>query len=237
VPLIIGNVREEPDLAPQRLVNNMTFLEFTTYIRNHFSTFSPTLGQQVLNLYPPALFSSFQQVYDQISADIGTICGNIELASQAASYFKSPVYHYVATAAPTTPACAVNTNNGEYCPTYSFHTYDLVTMCDDFTSWNFTQQELAFGNLVLQRFVELTTNGNISALTWAPFNSVNGYQTTLFDVPELLVVNYKTEECAFWKKKKITSTLTGGRIRLKIANYLFKCNMVVFVSITLHEIQ
>ena len=49
-------------------------------LTNRFSVFG-NISNDILELYPPQSFDSLQQAYDSISADIGTVCGNQQLAN------------------------------------------------------------------------------------------------------------------------------------------------------------
>lgn len=201
VPLIVGNMHEESDIAPQQIVMNYTKEHYEDFIKQKFAPFGNNLGEKILELYPTNSFLSTQQSYDSISADLGVICGNIEFVKKAVKVLKSPVYHYIATQFPSSPECLIDFPF--YCSQYAFHAWDLITMLADF-EWLFhlSYQDKLFGFNLYGHFIDFANTGMVTAYAWKPFNAAPDYPnstyTTNLSLTEKLWVNAKKEKCEFW---------------------------------------
>jgi hypothetical protein len=128
------------------------------------------------------------------------ICGIIDLAQHAVTGLQSPIYVYVTSARPSSPVCIIP--GLSYCPRYSFHLYDLFTADIDWDDWEFTEYEMAVSNLIMERFVELATDGVV--MDWLEFDAAADYPETYYtvdlNVPESMQENTRVKKCEFWKQ-------------------------------------
>eukprot|EP01116_Phalansterium_solitarium_P020122 TRINITY_DN5841_c0_g1_i2.p1 TRINITY_DN5841_c0_g1~~TRINITY_DN5841_c0_g1_i2.p1 ORF type:complete len:562 (-),score=97.94 TRINITY_DN5841_c0_g1_i2:163-1809(-) len=199
VPLILGTMHEEPDIEPVVDVRNLTVAEYEAYLQKRFSPWGADFYQQVLALYPTASFDGVQQSYDSISADIGVICGNLQLAQSASDGFKSSVFMYITRQRPEVPECFFS--GFTYCSTYSYHTFDLDCLSNDFGYLlPLLPEDVAFGDYLRGVFAEFASTGRIQDSAWKDFNASGSEQ---YVVTELLTNSSiwpmaKKSQCDFW---------------------------------------
>eukprot|EP01120_Amphizonella_sp_Union-15-10_P016194 TRINITY_DN8461_c0_g1_i1.p1 TRINITY_DN8461_c0_g1~~TRINITY_DN8461_c0_g1_i1.p1 ORF type:complete len:546 (+),score=76.72 TRINITY_DN8461_c0_g1_i1:75-1712(+) len=195
VDMIIGSMKDECDLGPEDVVIDYSVSQLEALIRSRFDSFQSGLGDRVLALYHLNNFASTQEMYDSISADLTTICGNIQVARQAAVSLagKKNVYNYIASQFPSHPACI----SENYCSRYAFHLWDSIAMFGSTHTYNFTGSDLAWIKLVQRRFVEFMYYGSVSG--WKTSDEDGGYNVIDFRAPgESVVKNARKTECEFW---------------------------------------
>jgi carboxylesterase type B len=211
-PIIFANVREESDLAPEDLVMNYSFQQWKQFLLTRFSSFpnSESIVNHLESLYPYTNYTNIQQAYDQISADKGTICGNIYLASQAAKSFQSPVYYSLWVQPPAAPsgACYIN----PLCPKFAFHGWDRDNL---FVPYGFSYRPQAWEYQVQDWFFQQisdwiqTAGRGLNDPAWKRFQTYNAsneepYYVTLIDFHSTTPMageNVKQEQCQFWNEQ------------------------------------
>ncbi len=93
VPLIIGNMAQEPDEGPERIVTGYTPMQWQALLNSTFSswseTSSPQYGHNIATtigaMYRPISQINPQKAFDAIVADYGLFCAQIQIAKYGKS--------------------------------------------------------------------------------------------------------------------------------------------------------
>mmetsp|Transcript_12056 Transcript_12056/g.20013 ORF Transcript_12056/g.20013 Transcript_12056/m.20013 type:complete len:287 (-) Transcript_12056:301-1161(-) len=176
VPLIIGTMREEPDIEPKDIVAEYDKNQFALWLDGKLSPWGDGIGSKIITDLPAYKDIPPQQALARITADIRMLCGNLELAKDAYKGLGSsyPVYVYSMIQGPSGSFCgALSAINGfSYCPQYAFHLWDLfVFSLDTVGSWLWghplSKDERLLGETLRAAFLEFADTGAIQA--WSAF--------------------------------------------------------------------
>lgn len=129
VPLIVGNMGQECDLAPGQDVERDSLAEWRALLNETLApwddaTFSDAVWAAYLNdsLVGP------QRAYDSLNTDYGIGCANAQLTTAAkGGAYSSPVFAYVAEWPPSRPLRIPGGRN----ITSAFHTWDWSAVCGE----------------------------------------------------------------------------------------------------------
>ena len=129
VPIVIGNMGQECDLAPGQDVEHDSLAQWHTLFNETFSTWrDPSFTASVWEAYLNDSLIGPQRAYDSLNTDYGIGCANAQLtvAAKAGGAFLSPVYAYVAE---WPPSHALRIPGGRNI-TGAFHTWDWSAVCE-----------------------------------------------------------------------------------------------------------
>ena len=199
VPLIIGTTGQEINIKPVMDFSNSTWEDYSTYVKQKLAPFIGKNVSMVLALYNKSELSkeplSPQFSYSSMASDIRLSCPNDVFASKASQGFKSPVYRYVVTSAPSSPI-----NVFGYPATFAFHMWDLIALFGFPPAFHYTPspRDQSFMKDLRREFGKFINNEfNQEDAPWKKFPK----STALFTDSGVKVLDsngYHTEECAFW---------------------------------------
>ena len=206
VPVIFGTTAQELDFEPAPFedvgfeFDSWTEAEFIKYVAKHFDPFGDTKdGQSITNktlsLYP---YRNTSYTYANMASDFRVICGMDSIARKTSAAFKSPVYHYVATAFPSYPAHPLGTL---WNARYAFHSIDIFAFFDSLKDiYNDgsspTRQDEAFMENVQAEIMHFVRHGVMKSADWQPMPNA----TALLSQTTSAIKQYHKEQCEFWQE-------------------------------------
>lgn len=121
-----------------------------------------------------------QKTYAQIVSDLTMFCPNQLLAKTLANQQqRAPLYLYSTPEAPGNPFCplAPFQSISGYCPKNAFHAVDMFALFRPYwpsSSYNYTKADYAYSELLLARFTEFASTGQVSS--WQLFGNQSSSQ-------------------------------------------------------------
>lgn len=218
VPLMLGNVAEEPDLWPAAKVGQFSLSEWQLFLDKTFEDFDGDVGNQLYEAFYGDVAregGDAQRAYDALVSDIGLTCPNIKVAQAAAAtkgemqrrktHRKSSTYLFVNTMTPSVPIGPIgNYPNSDvpYYGRYAFHGWDLTVGMKSYP-FEPSQAELDASRRLMDTwlaFMEDPEHG-LEALGWWPADKTrdwpNAWNTMVQSTASFeLVANYKRDTCA-----------------------------------------
>ncbi|XP_022788579.1 uncharacterized protein LOC111328420 [Stylophora pistillata] len=199
VPLIIGTTAQEVNIKPVKDFSNSTWEDYSVYMKQKLAPFIGKNVSLVLAMYnksePSEGTLSPQFTYSSLASDIRVSCPNDVLALNASQGFKSPVYRYVVTNAPSFPMNVVG-----FPATFAFHMWDLITLFGFPPAFRYTPSpgDHSFMRDLRREFGKFIYNEfTFQDASWKEFPG----STALFTDSGIKVLDnhgYHMEECAFW---------------------------------------
>ena len=196
VPVIIGTTAQEINDRPAKNFENSTWDDYSAYVKEKLFPFIGGNVSKVLAMYnkslPDGSPPSLQFSYTSMASDVRMTCANNVLAQNASRGFKSPVYRYIVTNAPSTPVDLIG-----FPATFAFHLWDLVAFFGfpKEVHYSPSKKDLSFMRDLRSEFSKFIHNKT--------FESWNEYpqDTALFTDKGMKVLGkdgYHKQECDFW---------------------------------------
>lgn len=128
VPLLFGNMAEEPDKGPEMNVQDWTQEQFKALLTDTFMPWGERVGDAMYALYYNDSTVNPQKAFDAIVSDYGLSCAAITVSRAAlreSSLFASPLYVFL-----NDWALAKETvsEGSDYAVRYAYHELDLVAI-------------------------------------------------------------------------------------------------------------
>jgi carboxylesterase type B len=218
VPVIFQAMMQEGDLGPSRIVYNMTAGEFKGELTKQYSaangwsaTQISTLPKGIMAHYGADIAVNPQKAVASIIADVGVICGTLELAKAASAAFKSEVYVSVVQAAPSHPFYMFDQ---DYPMHYAGHLYDLIAATGDWHSpmfakgipWDPQEDDLVFGARMRQLWYEFARTGRLATKStgFVPFRSAAPFAVGVVGTHATRVEHgWKNDICSWWAQNGV----------------------------------
>ena len=199
VPLIIGTMAQEINIQPVKNFVNSTWEDYSAYVKQKLAPFIGRNVSKVLAMYnktvPGKSRQSIQFAYSSMASDLRASCPNDVLALNASQGFKSPVYRYVVTNAPTSPINLIG-----FSATFAIHMWDLVALFGFPPTFHYTpsSRDQSFKRDLRREFSKFIHNElTLKDASWREYPQ----STTLFTDIGVKVLDehgYHKEECSFW---------------------------------------
>ena len=222
VPLIIGNMGQENDLAPDVDVSTYSKQAWGSYLESCLAPWhNASMAQSVLALYDPEGQTPPERAMCDLNTDYGLSCGTVSLALGAKSQggaFQSPLYVFVNQWAPSTPI-----PSGLRTLRYAFHTWDYSVAIENWSGlsglsgWAPGVTDLALSTMLQSLWYTFIQTGSLAGaqgaagVEWASFEATAGfpanYNTFVFSATGAgsgMQTNYKVEQCAMLSEFGLT---------------------------------
>ena len=192
VPVIIGTTAQEINDQPAKNFENSTWDDYSAYVKEKLFPFIGGNVSKVLTTYKKSLPDgsplSLQFSYTSMVSDVRMTCANNVLAQNASRGFKSPVYRYIVTNAPSTPVDLIG---------FAFHMWDLVAFFGfpKEVHYSPSKKDLSFMRDLRSEFSKFSHNKTLKSWNEYPQN------TALFTDKGVKVLGedgYHKQECDFW---------------------------------------
>ncbi len=168
---------------------------YSFYVNTSLRVFESQLAEVALRLYPYAYTGEYS--YSTIVSDVLCTCAVSQLAASIAGTDSAPVYHYVATAWPTSP---INAFLLPFAGRYAMHGIDVFAI---FRRWAafFTQppreKDKQFADNLVNMFKQFVRTGQPLHTAWSPLPNITAF---INDTVTLSSRPYHDEQCTFWQK-------------------------------------
>ena len=195
VPVIIGTTAQEINFEPAKNFEKSSWDEYSAYVKEKLFPFIGNDVSDVLAMYNTSLpggVLSLQFSYASMASDVRVTCPNNAMAQNASRGFKSPVYRYIVTNAPSKPIDMVG-----FPATYACHMWDLVAFFGFPEGFHYSpsKKDLSFMQDLRREFGNFIHNETFGTWNKYPQN------TALFTDSGVKVLGkdgYHQQECDFW---------------------------------------
>ena len=214
VPLLMGNMAEEPDAGPAMEVASYSSEQFLKLLQQTFEPWGSDVGNNIYELYATVSAINPQIAYDQIISDYGLTCAFIDLGRTAdmidGGSYSSPVYIHYNNWGFANP---IVESNG-WTSHYAHHGSDLMLLLESWGSHYQPDQRDFLGAASIQKifFAFVNTNGRYmsDAFGITTFSDSSGwpsnYSTISIEYPSpRMRTNLKKEVCEYFTKIGINS--------------------------------
>ena len=132
VPLLMGNMGQEPDIKPGRDVSAFSLAEWKALLVSNFMPWGhgETMGQELYALYEEQAQDNVQKAFDELVSDYGITCAAPSIARdalQSGSKFSSPLYIFYN----SWPLENAFVNGDNFTVQYAWHSLDLDAFSSD----------------------------------------------------------------------------------------------------------
>ncbi|XP_061169446.1 para-nitrobenzyl esterase-like [Saccostrea echinata] len=192
VPLMIGTTGQEIDYQPSyNDLYNWTWSHYENVVTAKLGTFGLDVAKRALELYPMYNVTPEYQ-FTSLVSDIRVTCPNDILTMKAAKSFKSPVYRYVVTSAPSAP---IHLFGLPFPARYSMHAWDMLAFFGTIGDYIAVQQsDKMFSDLVRREMLSFVHTGKPFTETWGTFGDSVAILNTTLSVAKY----YHETECQYW---------------------------------------
>lgn len=220
VPLLLGNMGQEPDIGPDLDVSNYSLEEWKQFLESYFLPWGASVGEEVYNLYKSSAEVNPQLAFDEIVSDYGITCASSFIARQAltctSSSFQSPLYIFYNTWALSNSF----TVNSGLTVRYAFHGLDLIAATsnwDKLNGYTPTQHDLYMSKSIQNLFYDFMISRGIAVEGLSPVNSLSSWPTDYnmyvisgnegdLDVASMQM-NFKQIECSYLEGANLTGKM------------------------------
>ena len=197
VQLIIGTTAQEINIQPVKNFADSTWEDYSSYVTEKLFPFIGRNVSQALSMYnkthPDGSSASLQFAYTSMASDIRLTCPNNILALNASRAFKSFVYRYIVTNAPSSPINLIG-----FSATFAIHMWDLVALFGFPPAFHYnpSSKDLRFMENLRREFGKFI-HGKLKDSSWKQYPE----HTAVFTDNGMQVLNkdgYHKRECDFW---------------------------------------
>lgn len=163
--------------------------DYERYVRSHLDTFSTSIAEMSLRMYPVTANLSARYQWASMVSDIRVNCGNNLLALVAAKSLTSPVFRYVDTNRPSKP---FGDGGGSI---YPFHMHDMYAFFGHLSSYlsPLSDSDKLFEHNMKNEVLSFVRHGHPNTTSWTTVPGSTGLISEVIKTTR----EYHADECEF----------------------------------------